>query len=81
MSVLQTRRISPGKYPPMNHSFDAELGHHPVHASKIVMVAKVQVTILDEEGRILEKGAATKGAGNWWEFTCTAQGNTVIAEA
>jgi hypothetical protein len=50
-------------------------------AANSVRAAKVQVTILDDEGKALEKGEATKGEGNWWEFTCNTKGKTIIAEA
>ena len=41
----------------------------------------MQVTILDEEGKALEKGEATQAEGNWWEITSNTKGKTVRAEA
>lgn len=52
-----------------------------VEATDNVLVAKVQVTILDEQGTPLEKGEATKAEGDWWEFTSNTDGKTLIAEA
>jgi hypothetical protein len=45
-----------------------------------VMVTGVQVLVLDEEGKILEKGDATQGRGDWWEYVPAAAGK-VVAEA
>jgi hypothetical protein len=52
-----------------------------VEASDNVMVTRVQVTLLDEEGKVLEKGEATRGEGDWWEYASTLEGTTVMAEA
>jgi len=49
-----------------------------VKASDDVMVAGVQVMILDEQGRALEKGEGIKGRGAWWEYTPTAEGKVVV---
>jgi hypothetical protein len=44
------------------------------------MVAKVQVTVLDQ-GQVLEKGAAQHRDGNWWEFATNSDGTKVLAKA
>lgn len=52
-----------------------------VQASDNILVTKVQVTVLDENGSVLEKGDAIRSEGNWWEFASQAQGKTFIVEA
>jgi hypothetical protein len=52
-----------------------------VDASDDVRVTKVQVTVLDDESRVLETGNAVQGEDGWWQFAPRAQGKTVIAEA
>ena len=52
-----------------------------MEASDKIGVTKVHVTVLDEVGTVLEKGAATRAGENWWEFPSQTQGKTVIAEA
>jgi len=44
-----------------------------------VLVAKVRVTVLDEDGKILKRGDAIRGEGDWWEFASQAQGKKIIA--
>ena len=51
-----------------------------MQATDNVLVAKVVVSILDEEGNVIEKNEATKGAGDWWEAVCASEGK-VLAEA
>jgi hypothetical protein len=45
------------------------------------MVTEVQVTVLDEEGKVLEKGEGIKGEGKWWEFASNTEGKTIMTEA
>jgi hypothetical protein len=52
-----------------------------VDASDDVRVTKVQVTVLDDENRVLETGEAVRDEEDWWEFASRAEGKTVIAEA
>jgi hypothetical protein len=52
-----------------------------VQASDNIGVARVRVTVLDEAGKTLERGDASRADQNWWEFPSQTQGNTVIAEA
>ena len=58
-----------------------EDGYILVEASDDVLVTRVQITILDNEGCVLEKGEAVRKEGDWWEFVSPAVGKTVIAEA
>lgn len=43
-----------------------------------VRVAGVQVVVLDVEGKILEKGDATQGRGDWWEYVPSIEGKVVV---
>ena len=54
-----------------------------VQATDNVMVARVRVSLLDEDGKIIEAVEGIQSEGNWWEvITATqAQGRTVVAEA
>ena len=52
-----------------------------VEASDKVMVAKVVVTVLDNESTILEKGEAIAGEGDWWEYVPRTMGKMITAEA
>ena len=42
------------------------------------MVTCVQVLVLDEEGKVLEKEDATQGRGDWWEYVPGADGKVVL---
>lgn len=52
-----------------------------VQVTDNVMVAKVQVTLLDEGGNVLERGEAVRGKRDWWEYAPQAEGKTLLAEA
>ena len=58
-----------------------EDGYILVEARDDVLVTRVQIKILDDEGRALEAGEAVRKEGDWWEFVSPALGKTVIAEA
>jgi len=45
-----------------------------------VRVARVQVTILDQEWKVVEKGEGIRGKGDWWEYRSGAEGK-ILAEA
>ena len=49
--------------PPVIHAIERRDGRIRVEASDNVMVTRVQVTILDEEGKVVEKGKAVKADG------------------
>jgi hypothetical protein len=71
--------------PPVIHAIERVNGRVRVQASDNIMVARVQVTILDEEGKVLEKGEAVKTedsstASGWWEYATNSIGK-VVAEA
>ncbi len=69
--------------PPMIHRVQRRGKVIRVEATDNIKVTRVRVTILDEAGKVLEKGECTKGKGksNWWTFTPTLKGHTIIAEA
>jgi hypothetical protein len=66
--------------PPVIHAIEREAGHVIVRASDNVMVTRVQVTVLDEQGNAIEKGDAVQRKGEWWELPSTANGK-IVAEA
>jgi hypothetical protein len=41
-------------------------------------MASVQVLVLNEKGKLVEKGAAIKKRGAWWEYVPTAEGKVVV---
>jgi hypothetical protein len=71
--------------PPVIDAIERRDGRIRVQANDNVMVARVQVTVLDEKGKVMEKGNAVKvdapsiGSG-WWEFVADPEGK-VVAEA
>ena len=67
--------------PPVIHQVESSDGQIRVEAQDDVLVTKVQVTVLDEGGQVLEKGAAIRSHGDWWEFPAHARGTMIIAEA
>ena len=55
--------------PPVIHSVERMDGKVRVNATDNVMVARVQITILDDVGSVIEKGEAQKVEGSeWWEY-------------
>ena len=67
--------------PPVIHRIERVEGCIRVEATDNVMVMGVQVTVLDETGRILEMGEAIRAEGDWWEFASHLEGKTILAEA
>ena len=37
--------------------------------------------ILDEQGKIVEKGKGLRGEGDWWEYVPTAEGKVAVEAA
>jgi hypothetical protein len=73
--------------PPVVRRIERRAGKIRVEASDGVMVTKVRVTILNEEGAILETGEAkpedpqkSPSVAGWWEYTAHADGK-ITAEA
>jgi hypothetical protein len=68
-------------HPPVIHRIERRKGRIRVDATDNIMVAKVRVTILDGEGKMIERGEARRSKGNWWTFTPQMEGKTILAEA
>ena len=68
--------------PPVVHHIERKDGWIRVDASDNVMVTKVLVNILDEEGKVLEKGEAVRKnpKTKWWEYATHTEGQ-IMAEA
>jgi hypothetical protein len=73
--------------PPVIHTIKRMGNLIRVEASDNVMVVKVQVTILDAKGKVLEQGQAvqakapsTRSVSRWWEYVSSKEGK-VVAEA
>ena len=67
--------------PPVIHQVQRRDGRILVEANDNVLVTKVVITIVDLEGKILEKGEGTRQEGDWWEYIPSKAGKTVTAEA
>ena len=66
--------------PPVIHKIERKDGRVRVQASDNVMVVKVVVTVLDEEGKVMKKKESVKTEGDWWEVDLVGDGK-VVAEA
>jgi hypothetical protein len=51
-----------------------------IWATDDVQVVGVSVSVLDENGRVVEQGEALQGRGDWWEYVPSVAGK-VVAEA
>ncbi len=49
-----------------------------IWATDDVQVAGVSVSVLDEDGRVLEQGEALQGRGDWWEYMPSTAGKVVV---
>ena len=56
-------------------------GQIRVEATDNIRVARVRVTVRDEQGKVLDRGEATRGRGNWWKYTPQTDGKSILAEA
>jgi hypothetical protein len=65
-------------HPPVIHSIERRDGRIRVNAMDNVLVEKVLVTILDEEGKMLEQGQAVQVDGSWWEYGTTIEGRVTV---
>jgi len=75
-----TLAISDWMRPPVIHSIERDEERVRVEASDNVQVVKVEVRILDGEGRVLEQGQAEQVDPLGWEYAPGAEG-TVEASA
>lgn len=66
---------------PVIHRIERVDGRILVKASDNVLVTKVQVTVFDEKGTVLERGEAVQGEQDCWEFVSPVEGKRIVAEA
>ncbi|HJS19343.1 MAG TPA: hypothetical protein VJ785_11395 [Anaerolineales bacterium] len=64
MKTAYNFAVSDWWHTPENHSIVKQDGCIRVQASDNVMVTRVRVTVLDEDGQILEAGEGTKSDGD-----------------
>jgi hypothetical protein len=67
--------------PPVISRIERREGRILVEATDNLMVAKVSVTIFDEEKKIIEMGDAIRQEGDWWVFASNTPGKTIRAQA
>jgi hypothetical protein len=72
-------------HPPVIHRVERRGRTIRVQASDDVMVAGVQILILDEQGKVVEKGdcealrtEGIRGEGDWWEYVPTTEGKMTV---
>ena len=53
-------------HPPEIHRIEQQDRRIRVEASDEVLVSRVQVRVLNDEGNVLETGRAVRGEGDWW---------------
>ena len=73
--------LSDWSHKPEIQRIEKKKGRIRVQATDNVMVTRVHVSVLDEAGKIVEAGEATRKKGNWWEFASQTQGTKIVAEA
>jgi len=66
---------------PVIHRIERRKGYIRVEATDNIRVARVRVTVRDEQGMVIERGEATRGKGDWWKFTAQTDGRNILAEA
>ena len=65
-------------HPPVIHCVERQGPVIRIQATDNVMVAGVEVRILDKEGKIVEKGQGIRGEDDWWEYVPAAEGKVVV---
>jgi hypothetical protein len=73
--------LSDAMKPPEIHCIEKKAGHIRVKVTDNFLVSEVRVSILDGEGKVLEKGEAVKCRGDWWSYTPQVEGKAIRAEA
>jgi hypothetical protein len=64
--------------PPVIHKLERTERSIHIWASDNVMVTKVQITVLDEEGKEVEKREARQVDNDWWEYEMNAEGKIIV---
>ena len=67
--------------PPTIHEVQRREDKILVRASDDVVVTKVVITCLDQQGKLVEAGEADRQADDWWEYIPHPRGKTFIIEA
>lgn len=65
-------------HPPVIHEIKRQDGRIRVNVTDNVLVSRVVVTILEEEGEIREKGEGIRGEGNWWKYVSGKEGRVRV---
>lgn len=65
-------------HPPVIHAVKREGSRLKIHATDNVLVMGVMVTVIDADGKVLEKGEAVKGDADWWEYVPQGAGKIVM---
>ena len=73
--------VSDWWHAPEIHRIERRGKYIRVEATDNIQVTRVRVSILDEEGKVLERGEGIRSKGNWWRFTPQMDGRTIVAEA
>ena len=73
--------LSDRMMPPVIHRILLRGNSILVQASDNVMVAKVEVRVLGEQGEVLEQGDAVRLKGDWWEYMPSYAGVKITATA
>ena len=68
-------------HPPEIHCVERREGCIRVEATDNILVARVSVTVLNEENKVIETGDAVRQEGDWWEFISYTEGKTIKAQA
>jgi hypothetical protein len=67
--------------PPIIHQVQRRDGRIVVEASDNVIVTKVVITIMDDEGKVLDEGEGVRQKGDWWEYVPNIAGKRITAQA
>ena len=63
---------------PVIHRVERQGNTIRIEATDDAMVAVVRVMILDEAGKVVEKGEGIRAERDWWEYGPTAEGKVVV---
>jgi len=65
-------------HPPVIERVERRGSSIRIQASDDVLVAGVEVVVMDERGKAVERGAAVKGRGEWWEYVPRESGKVIV---
>ena len=78
MKTAYNIALSDWFHPPVIHAIERQNGRIRVKATDNVLVDKVLVMILDEEGNTLDQGQAVQVDGVWWEYVTATKGKVRV---